>query len=196
MKKPVFLFLLVLLTACAQSELVIKSIPPEAEVSVIDGDGEIKSLGKTPLKLPSAEMFKSGAGYSQLQISKENFESKSFVMSKSSLPTNYEISVNLTKTSTDPKILEGNLKNEKVAQQIAQANNYIHSRKLLEAEQLISRFIQDYPHVSVGYDYMGNIQYMKKDYKKALYYYEKGLGLNPENLETKDMVTKLKSIFN
>ena len=182
--------------ACAQSELVIQSIPSEAEVSVIDEEGGIRGLGKTPLKLPSSEMFRSGVVFSQLQLTKENYETKSFVVSKSSVPTSYEISVNLKKNATDPKSLEANSRNEKVAQQIALANNFIISKKFFEAEQLVSRFIQDYPHISVGYDYMGNIHYLKKDYKKALYYYEKGLVLNPENLETKDMVTKLKNIFN
>lgn len=191
-----YLTLAVCLVSCAKSELIIQSIPAEAEVSVIDDDGKIKSLGKTPLKIPSGDVFKSGKGFSQIQVTKDNYEAQNFVMGKSSIPTNYEVSVNLKKSASDPKALEMNSKNEKIAQQIALANSYIMSKKFLEAEQLVSRFVQDYPHISVGYDYMGNIQYLKKDYKKALYYYEKGLTLNPENLETKEMVTKLKNIFN
>ena len=191
-----FIFLTAFLYGCAQSELLIQSIPPEAEVSVIDEEGKIRSLGKTPLKLPSNDLFKSGTGFSQIQLAKENYQEQTLVMSKSSMPTSYEISVSLKKSATDPKSLEMNSKNEKIAQQIALANSFIMSKKFFEAEQIISRFVHDYPHISVGYDYMGNIYYLKKDYKRALYYYEKGLNINPENLETKDMVTKLKSIFN
>lgn len=175
---------------------MIQSIPAGAEVSVIDDDGKIKGLGVTPVKLPSSEIFKSGNGFSQIQLLKDNYEPKTFVMSKSSMPTSYEISVNLNKSSFDPKAADLNEKNEKIAQQIALANKFIMSKKMFEAEQLLARFVQDYPHISVGYDYMGNINYLKKDYKKALYYYERGLSLNPENVETKDMINKLKSIFN
>ncbi|MFY7992625.1 MAG: tetratricopeptide repeat protein [Bacteriovoracaceae bacterium] len=196
MRHSAFVFLIFFITGCAKSELIIQSIPADAEVSVIDDDGKIKSIGKTPLKIPSDEVFRSSKGFSQIQLTKDNYEPQHLVMGKSSMPTNYEVSVNLKKSATDPKSLEMNSKNEKIAQQIALANSYIMSKKFFEAEQLIARFVQDYPHISVGYDYMGNIYYLKKDYKKALYYYEKGLTLNPENLETKDMVTKLKSIFN
>lgn len=196
MKDLMLLGLLTLLGSCAQAEFSVQSLPSESDVALVDEEGKIKPLGKTPLKVKADDVFKSGSAYSQIQISRPDHHTESIMVSRSSMPIDYEISINLKRQIQDPKALEANSRNERVAQAIAQANNMIATKRLVEAEQMMAKFIQDFPHISVGYDYMGNINYLKKDLKRALYYYEKGLQINPENLETRDMVNKLKSMFN
>lgn len=187
---------LLLIVGCSQAQLSVQSIPGDAEVSVLDEEGKIRPLGKTPLKTNLDDVFKSGSAYSTIQITKDDHLAESIVISKSSVPVDYEVSVKLDKVASDPKGLEAQSRSEKIAQQIAMANNLITTKRLVEAEQLMSKFILDYPYVSVGYDYMGNIQYLKKDLKRALQYYSKGLQINPDNVETREMVNKLKGILN
>ncbi len=188
--------ILFLFISCAQNEIAIQSLPSEAQVSIINIDGKIKNIGKTPLTLKPNEAFRSGSQYSQIQISKDNYNTETVVLTKSIMPMYYELSVNLERQMQDAKSVEANSRNEKVAQQIAQANNFINNKRLFEAEQLMTKFILDYPHISVGHNYLGNINFMKRDFKKALTHYERALQINPENIETREMISKLKTMIN
>lgn len=191
-------YLAILLTffGCAQGEISIQSLPSDAEVSVVEPDGKIKSLGKTPFNVKLEQVFRPGTQFSQIKVAKDEHYPETMVLTKSTMPVSYELSVALQRQLQDPKALEANSRNERVAQQIAQANNYINTKRLFEAEQLMTKFVQDFPHISVGHDYMGNINYLKKDFKRAIYHYEKALQINPENVETRAMVERLRGMFN
>ncbi len=194
--RNIICLILVVFAGCSTSKLIVQSLPAGATVTVMDEAGKIRSLGQTPLSVELSDVFRSGTSFSEIQIIKDDYSAETILLSKSSLPTNYEVSLNLKKNQQDLKSVDILQKNESIAQKIAQANNLMNQKRYEEAEQIVSKFVLDYPNISVGYDYMGNIQYLKKDLKRALFYYEKGLHINPDNLETKEMVSKLKSIFN
>jgi tetratricopeptide (TPR) repeat protein len=176
------------LQACSSSSSIkLKSVPDGAAVSAIESDGSSRLLGKTPLE--TSESMQS------LLIEKEGFESsRIFVGSLKS--QNYEYSVKLSPKAEDPKITDIKSRYERLAKSIAKANNLINNKKYTEADSLLVNLTNDYPYVSVGYDLLGNISYLQKDFRRAIGYYQKSLELNPENVETKQVLDRLRSMSN
>ena len=174
--------------ACSSSSSIkLKSVPDGAIVSAIEADGSSRPLGKTPLQ--TSESMQT------ILIEKEGFESsRIFVGLLDS--QNYEYSVKLTPKAEDPKVTDIKSRYERLAKNIAKANNLISRKKYSEADSLLVNLTNDYPYVSVGFDLLGNISYLQKDFKRAIGYYQKSLELNPENVETKQVLDRLRSMSN
>lgn len=183
------LILLVLqVTSCStRSTINIRSLPQGATVSVIETDGTIKEIGKTPLD--------TNEQYVSLQVDKEGYEPYRIFLGGIKT-SGQEFTVKLASKAEDLKV--GDIKNrhEKLAKGIARAHSLITRKKFTEAEALLINLTNDYPHVSVGYDLLGNISYLQKDLRRAVGFYEKSLQINPENLETKQVVDRIKSMSN
>lgn len=183
-------FIYVILGLCAscstKSSIKLKSIPDGANVSALDSDGSLRPIGKTPLE--STESMHS------LLIEKEGFESSRIFVGR--LQSNYEYSVKLTPKSEDPKVTDIKSRHERLAKSIAKANNLINNKRYSEADVLLVNLINDYPYVSVGFDLLGNISYLQKNFKRAIDYYQKSIELNPENVETKQVLDRLRSMSN
>ena len=81
-----------------------------------------------------------------------------------------------------------------MASAIARANGLIQSKQYGEAETVMLNFIEQYPSVSVGFDYLGNLNYLQKKYAKALKYYKRAISLNPQNAERKIIVERIQSL--
>lgn len=180
--------LFLLFQGCSTSSSIkLKSVPDGATVSAIETDGSSRALGKTPLE--TSESMQS------LLIEKEGFEASRIFVGR--LETqNYEYSVKLTPKAEDPKITNIKSRYERLAKNIAKANNLISNKRYSEADAMLLNLINDYPYVSVGYDLLGNISYLQKDFKRAIGYYQKSLELNPENVETKQVLDRLRSMLN
>ena len=88
------------------------------------------------------------------------------------------------------------LKQEKLAIGIAKANGLISKKRLDEAQIVLNGLIQEFDKVSVCHDLLGNIYYLKRDLKQAYFHYKKSLQLNPDKIETQQIVQKLKTIIN
>ncbi len=188
MKGFIFLLLALTLGSCSSSSSIrIKSVPEGASVSAIDSDGSANVLGKTP--------FETSESMHSLLIEKEGFESTRIFVGRLH-SENYEYAVKLVPKSEDPKLTDVKSRYERLAKNIAKANNLIKSKRYSEADSLLVNLTNDYPYVSVGYDLLGNISYLQKDFKRAVGYYQKSLELNPENVETKQVLDRLRSMSN
>lgn len=188
MSRLYLLVFMLFFQACASSSSIkLKSVPDGANVSVIESDGSSRAIGKTPLE--TSESMQS------ILIEKEGFESSRIFVGRLE-SQNYEYSVKLTPKAEDPKVTDIKTRYERLAKNIAKANNLINNKKYAEADSILVNLTNDYPYVSVGFDLLGNISYLQKDFKRAIGYYQKSLELNPENVETKQVLDRLRSMSN
>lgn len=198
MIKSIFPFMLLLfLNSCSTiSKVKITSSPDKAEVKVTTNDGETKSLGTTPLELTGKDIYSSASRMSVIHISKDGFESQNVFIAQESSLESYNINIKLRTKSEDVKNQDMKSRQEKLAKNIAMSNNLINKKRYDEAERVLTSVSQDFPYVSVSYDLLGNIAYLRRDFRAAINYYEKSYQLNPENSETKTMIDKLKRMTN
>lgn len=188
MKLYLLILSLITIVSCSSSSSIkLKSVPEGANVSAIESDGSSRLLGKTPLE--TKESMQS------LLIEKDGHESSRIFVGRLH-SENYEYSVKLAPKAEDPKVTDIKARHEKLAKSIAKVNNLINNKRYSEADSLLVNLTNDYPYVSVGYDLLGNISYLQKDFRRAINYYQKSLDINPENVETKQVLDRLRSMTN
>ena len=190
------IMILMMFGCSTTSKVKITSSPEKAEVTVTTNDGETKSLGYTPLEVSGRDIYANGSRMSIVQIYKEGFENQKIFIAQDSSQENYNINVKLKLKSEDLKSQDLKSRQEKLAKGIAVSSNLINSKKYDEAERMLLTITQDYPFISVSYDLLGNIFYLRRDLKSALNFYERSYRMNPENGETKSMIEKLKGMVN
>jgi tetratricopeptide (TPR) repeat protein len=175
-----------MISSCSTvSKVKITSSPEKAEVIVNTNDGETKSLGLTPLEVSGRDIYANSSRMSVVSINKEGFENQKIFIAQDSSQENYNINVKLKLKTEDLKSQDIKLRQEKLAKSIAVSSNLINSKKYNEAERILLTITQDYPFISVSYDLLGNIYYLRRDLKNALNFYERSFQINPENNETK-----------
>jgi tetratricopeptide (TPR) repeat protein len=188
-----YLLSVLIASSCStRSTVSIKSFPEGAEVAYVGKNGEVKSVGKTPLNVPSE--FLNDGRISSFVVSKDGYKDHQVILGRDRSEENYDITLNLQTMGEHPKNLDARARQEKLAKLLLQAHNLTISKRYDEAERVLGNVIQDYPLISAGYDLLGNVSYLQKDLKRALKNYEKSLQLNPENAETKMMIEKLKGM--
>ncbi len=188
MKQIFIVMALVALSSCSSPRsLKVRSIPEGASVSIIENDGSARPLGVTPLE--SSESMQA------LAIEKDGFEKAHLFIGRFE-NQNYDYVIRLQKKADDPKANDSRTKQERVALIIARANNLISTRRFGEAESILTNLTPDFPFVSVIYDLLGNVNYLQKDFRAALGYYEKSLELNPDNEDTKQVIQRLRAMSN
>ncbi len=129
-----------------------------------------------------------------IEVSLEGYQEKQVLLARDRGTENYDINLNLKKNSEDPRSTDLRLRQEKLARSVAQASNLINNKRFDEARILLSNLIVEYPQVSVGFDLMGGLAFLQRDLKTALGYYERSLSINPENVETRQMVSRLRGM--
>lgn len=189
MKVLIFASLLIGASACSSQRSVnLTSTPSGADVREISSTGEQKSIGQTPLKVSVDSM-------ESLYIEKDSYHPQKVFVSLNP-GEQMDLNVKLQPKVEDYKNADQKKRLESLAIHLAQANNLLNNKKYPDAEVVLKNLVGEFPHVSVGYDLLGNIQYLKKDYRQAIYYYQKSLDINPENSLTAQTIHKLKSMMN
>ncbi len=184
------------LSACSSpSTIKFNSSPIDAEVNIIDSQGISSFIGKTPLSVSENEVYKNSNRYAQVNIKKSGYVDHDMILMKSTFGSELIVNSQLKKDENMQNLGELTITQEKVANTIARANGLIQSKQYTEAESAMLNFIEQFPSVSVGYDYLGNIKYLQKDFPKALKYYNKALVLNPQNSERKVIVERLQNLI-
>lgn len=192
--KSLLLFLSICLASCStQTSFKFLSTPNDADVVLIDANGFETNLGKTPLSTPDTDVFKNNK-FSQIKFKKTGYNDQNILLVKSFISAESTINVQLKKDENQQNIGEQTINQEKIASAVARANGLIQSKQYVEAETVMSSFVDQYPSVSVGYDYLGNINYLLKKYAKALKYYNKAASLNPQNPERKIVIEKISNL--
>jgi len=184
----------ILYSCSTPSTLKFVSTPTDADVSLIDANGIASVLGKTPLSSTDADIYKTNNRYAQIRIKKEGYTEQEIVLMKATYGSDTSLSFQLKKDENVQNMGELTMTQEKVASAIARANGLIVSKQYPEAESILLNFVEQYPSVSVGYDYLGNLNYLQKKYAKALKYYNRALILNPQNAERKIIVERISNL--
>jgi hypothetical protein len=191
MKCGTLLLAFFLFSCASPSQVSLKSTPEGSQVLVKTKDGETKDLGKTPLSLSKSEMFSYGSGVSALEFKKEGYESEKLVLADNGKNDGYDISVKLSEKKPEAKT--DDQKNlEVLAKGLAKGLHFTMKKDLDKAQVVLEGLTQDYPGVSVCHDLLGNVFFLKHENNLALQSYEKSLLINPDNIETKQMVARLK----
>lgn len=213
MQRSVSVLLLFLFTAllisCATGRMELSSIPDGSSVQLISNRGEIKSLGKTPLSLDMQGLFQNASDFAVIRVEKDGYFGQGFVIPRTSMPSNHEISVSLEQKPaskaaetlpTTPVAVEldkcTQLSKEnltRLSKGVAVVQSLILKRDFEVAKVRIAGLIADFPYISVLYDLQGNIYYLQKNYGEAVTAYEKSLELEPENMETAFIVKRLRA---
>ena len=196
LSKIIFYIVTILsLAACSSnSNLKFNSTPSDAEIRVIDQNGISTTIGKTPLATTDVDVFKSNQKYSQVIIKKDGYVENEVVITKPLFGADIIVNTQLKKDENIQNVGEQTIVQEKVANGIARANGLIQSKQFEEAEMSMLNFVEQFPSVSVGYDYLGNINYLQKRYVKALKYYSRANALNPQNAERRVIIERIQNL--
>lgn len=182
--------ILFLLISCGHGRVNIQSYPKNAEVSIVESDGEIKKIGVTPLDIDSQKLYFSG-GAIKFLFSKVGYKDEFVYLVQSTIRSDIKISTTL-KEVNDVKGVLSNRKLERLSGKIAEAQKFTFSKNYKRAEAILSNVIEEFPNVSVTYDLIANIYYLTNDTSRALYYYEKAKVISPENIKRDYLINKLK----
>lgn len=188
--KRIYLFLLFILVSCGHGKLEFQSFPEKVDVSVVAGDGQIKKLGQTPLKVDMNNGFFND-GAVKLMFTKSGYRDEVVYISKPALRADIKISTKMQEANSAKEIISIQ-KLERLSNKIAEAQRYSFGKKYKRAESILINLIDDYPEVSVPYDLLANIYYLSNNTSKALYFYEKAKGIKPGNPQRDYLINKLK----
>jgi tetratricopeptide (TPR) repeat protein len=194
-KKLIILLALSKLCACGSTSVIkVNSTPSDAEVTILE-NGTSKVIGKTPLVSNENDIYSGANRYSQIRIKKEGHLEKEVILLKSTFGSETIISVELKKDEQNQNMGEKTAGQEKVANTIARANGLIQSKQYVEAEVVLTNFVEEFPQISVGYDYLGNVSYLQNKYTRALKFYKRAIDLNPNNPERKRIVERIQRLL-
>lgn len=182
---------------CASSQLTIESDPLGSDVYLSVGKQVPKKLGQTPYVMKTDGLDLSTESF-VITISKEGFDRQSVLVPITSLNNVSAISVHLNQlvTKEDPKQKAAenlDIALEQVARGIANIQSLIQSKEYDQAQSTASTLLATYPNLSILYDLLGNIYYLKKDVEKSLANYKKAQLIYP-NPETLRMINKLQEL--
>jgi tetratricopeptide (TPR) repeat protein len=201
------LSVLSLLAGCATGTLSLQTNPEKADVYLIEPGGKATKFGQTPLDIDARRLFRGGQDFAQLIVKSQGYESKRLVFPKTFVESSHQIRMTLAEQSGAPGLgAKGEIKDlasceaisheslNKLSKGIAACQAFLLRGDYEVAKTKLSQLIADFPNVSVLYDLQGNAFYLQKSYDQALAAYEKSLSIDPQNLETANMVRKLREI--
>ena len=182
------LFVLFTFFSCSSGgTLNVKTIPSEASVKLIEMDGEIRELGKSPVTIPINTIFPKSK-FIQLIIEGKEHLPERVVLTKPLVETDINLSLDLKKKNV---VVNSDKALEKATVKVAEAYREITKGEYREAERLLITLRDEFPNLSIVYDFLGNISYIERKYNKAKVYYQKANEINPNNFERKVILNKL-----
>lgn len=201
---------LLCLTSCIPGMLSIKSTPDKAEVHSVSSNGTSRVLGTTPLEIQIEDIFGPNDQSARLVIQKPGMYRESIVIPKSALPANHDIQVKLTKLEKIEieKIVGKECSSQeqyqcpsvekadfsKLARGVATIQSLIAAKGYKDAEMQVNSLITSYPYVAVLHTLLGNSRYLARDFKGAHTAYTRALELDPQNVETRNILSKLQKL--
>lgn len=180
---------------CAAGALRVNSSPEKAEVFVTYEGEQPNKIGETPLNLDSRVIDENRGKYLTVSIKKEGYQTESVIVPNTVMSSTFDMSSRLEEYKLPLQCQDQTASIEKISRGVAQAQSMMQTSRLVEAQGQLSMLITDFPNVSVLHDLMGNVHYMNKNLEMAYASYRKSLELNPANVDTQRMVTKIQGII-
>jgi tetratricopeptide (TPR) repeat protein len=175
--------------------MTVTSNPPDANVTLITKTGA-RQLGKTPLSIDSSQLNNTGDGFT-LEISKDGHFQQRVVIEKRSLASAAEVNVKLSQhpkfdfKKNDPDVKAAI---EQIVRNISSIQSMLVKRDYNQAEVLTKTLLNEYPNLAVGWSLLGNTYYLQGRYDEAATHYQKALEIEPQNQETRDMLSRMNRV--
>ena len=181
-----------LLSACASSTLNVESQPEGADVFVKFKDSNVRKIGTTPLNISESQLPHGDDSY-EITVSKDKFEKEKIVVTPSKFSRNIKVNVKMnTAQETVPSITNKDL--NELIRMTAFAQNALKSKDYDLAEKTLNSAIVKYPNIPTIYTLLGNSFYLRKDLDRALVHYKKSFELDPQNIETENIIKKIETL--
>jgi len=188
-------FIFLIFSSLAMSEeLSIKSNPEQAEIYVKNAaNHERVKIGKTPLKISMNEIVNNYAKSNVfvLELEKDGFDSYRVLMTRTG-SNDIELNVNLEVSKNVRMIKDVDY----LVSQLFEVQRQIRTKDYTSAVRKLDELEKDFPHYSVIYELKGSAFYLDKQFNKALNYYRKAFGINPDNRDAYIMKVYLEEKFN
>lgn len=191
----VLLCVMGLTTGCAVGTLRVNSTPDKADVYVAYEGEQPTKVGETPLNLDGRLINENRGKYITVSIKKEGFQPENVIIPNSAMKSSIDMSSRLAENKLPLQCQDQMASIEKISRGVAQVQSMLQSSRLVEAQGQLSMLITDFPDVSVLHDLMGNVHYINKNLEMAYASYRKSLELNPTNVDTQRMVSKIQGII-
>lgn len=177
--------------SCSTSQqITIKTLPDKSDVKIIDNNGDVTELGTSPITIPATQIFQ-GKQFVKLEVSKEQFKKENLFLTKPHSSQSIAVSIKLDRTLADDNSIDKQI--DSFAFTIAEIQNKIHQKDLDHAEELLTKLIRKYNHLSVPHDLMGNIHYLKGRKSSALKEYLIASSIDPTNFKRKNIINRIKN---
>lgn len=201
------ILLLFMAVGCVPGKVTVRSIPDNSEVVVVNSSGEKKVLGTTPLEVKTSDLFRTDDYSTKLIVQKPGMYRESLVIPRNILTSDHQIQVTLSELEKVEieKIVGEECKGKvdisantrgdfsKLAQGVANVQSLLVKKEYGNAETQLSSLIATYPYVAVLHTLLGNSRFLQRDYTDAAKAYTRSLELDPDNIETKNILTKIAS---
>lgn len=183
-----FLFSLISLAGCSGGKIKFTSTQNDTRIIAADKDGKLRELGVAPISINHNEVFR-GNNYVELLAQNASGQTQRILVSKPFMHTDIELFFDLKDNDGDRDVARVGESLEKVSLEVAKSYRLITSKKYTEAQTILNDLKNEFPGISVPYDFLGNIEYLKGNYSKALIFYQRAKAINPNNVE-RDLLMK------
>jgi hypothetical protein len=192
--KNLYLLLFIFSISCASFRPVtIETNPPKAKVLVYDDEQKkFVPVGETPFVLNQKkkdEIIKSDNTFVAFKIERPGFVVEHIIYDlKTKKKINYLLQLKQIEIWSDTDAeLSSKLAND-IAKKVQQLNRYILTKKLSEALVVTMELNEQYPKAYIFFDIKGSIHLLKGNKKEAIVSLKKSLSLNPDNIETENIL--------
>ncbi len=192
--KNSFLVFSIFVLGCASKQIYVESDPPGADVFVFTPGQAPKKVGQTPYSLTERDIPDRSSPM-QVQASKDGYQSASVIIPSAVSGHLGKVSFKLEAPTLPNQCLNQTEALNKVARAVAEAQSLMKSKQYDLAEKIMSDLIVSYPGLSMVYDILGNIYYLKREFDKSLTAYKKSRSLSPENAKTQRMIQQIEDIM-
>lgn len=183
-----------LVTHCSSTPLVVETDPPGADVSVGYPGQAPRKVGESPYTLKPSDMSDRGMPMHILVV-KEGFLPNSVMVPATLTSRAGKVNFKLEQQVLPSQCQKQTEALNNVGRSVAEAQSLIKSKNLDGAEKIMTNLNVQYPGLSVTYDLLGNIYYLRRDFEKALTAYRKSLTLAPENANTQTIIKQIEGIL-
>jgi len=184
----IFLFSLVLPLAWAGT-LSIKSNPLEAEIMVANPQSQdFVFVGKTPFQIDMESLVSRYTKSNNfiIKLKKDGYEEYRLLTTKlGSSDLELNVGLEIAKNTRMTKHVDDYVTGLFEAQRLIRAKSYDEALKKLD------KLESEYSQFSSVFEIKAGLFYIQRDFTKALSYYRKAFGINPDNLEAYRMMNYL-----
>ncbi len=183
-----------IIAGCATSQTLVESEPTGSDLFIFVPGQAARKVGQTPYTFSEKDISDRNSPV-QVLVSKDGFQSSSVILPPATSGRVGKMSFKLDQVTLPPECQSQNESLNKVARSVAEAQSLMRSKQYDLAEKIMSELLIAHPGLSIVYDILGNINYLKRDFEKSLVFYKKSKTISPDNTRTVRMIKHIEDIM-